>query len=260
MKRQLLNKTESFLRNKFIVRIFIFFFVLPTLVAGSLYHLEQAGMFNVEKNEVRLEDSYDELVILRPHLVNMEDRLKNQNGRSLWEIRLKDVKSDLVEEKWISHIGIARTWPRTLTVQIRPLEVKMIWVSSRGELFPVLENGELLPKVASNQSPDAPLLMGENFKTNPELRMKVLDFLKELPRSGPFAERQISEIRFSEKEGFLVSLVENGLQVKMGENNLALKSARVSQVLDYMALHQFEGRVIDANFSKKVLVKLRKAP
>lgn len=250
----------AFKKWRLLIRLGLFFVVIPAMLVGSLYHLDQAGLFNIEKIEVRLEDSYDDLVFLRPLLVRIENQLRHQNGKSLWQIQLKEVKKDLVEERWISQINIARRWPRTLTVQIRPFEPKINWVSKNGELFPILENGELLLKVASNQAPDVPLLMGESFKQDINLRLKALAFLKELPNNGPFSEKQISEIRFSEKEGFLVSLVQNGLQVKMGETNLALKSARVAQVLEYMSLHQFEGRVIDANFSKKVLVKLRKDP
>lgn len=246
--------------KKLIFRLVCFFVVLPSAVIGSLYYLEQRGVFNIEKIEVRLDDSYGDLVFLKPLLVRIENRLKSQNGKSLWAIKMREIKTSLVEEKWISQINIVRKWPSILTVQIRPHEVKMLWVSSRGELFPVLESGDMLGRVASNQAPDAPLLMGEKFRTDEDLRVQAIDFLRELPSSGPFNGNQISEIRYSEKEGFVVSLVQSGLQVKMGEDNLALKSARVSQVLEYMNNHQFEGRVIDANFSKKVLVKLRKAP
>jgi cell division protein FtsQ len=39
-----------------------------------------------------------------------------------------------------------------------------------------------------------------------------------------------------------------------------LKAARVAQVIEYMETRQLEARVIDANLSKKVLVRLRKDP
>ena len=41
---------------------------------------------------------------------------------------------------------------------------------------------------------------------------------------------------------------------------IPIKAQRVSQVLEYMETRQLEARVIDANLSKKVLVRLRKDP
>jgi cell division protein FtsQ len=39
-----------------------------------------------------------------------------------------------------------------------------------------------------------------------------------------------------------------------------LKADRVGQVLDYLEKHELDARVIDANLTKKVLVRLRKRP
>jgi cell division protein FtsQ len=50
------------------------------------------------------------------------------------------------------------------------------------------------------------------------------------------------------------------LRVKLGNENFESKSLRVSQVIDYIENKQIEARVIDANLSQKVLVRLRKEP
>ncbi len=55
-----------------------------------------------------------------------------------------------------------------------------------------------------------------------------------------------------------MTLIRTGVRVKIGEDQVALKAARVSQVVDYLDAKQFDARVIDANLSKKVLVRLRK--
>ncbi len=57
-----------------------------------------------------------------------------------------------------------------------------------------------------------------------------------------------------------MTMIKTGIQVKMGEDQVSLKSARVAQVVDYLETRQFDARVIDANLSKKVLVRLRKDP
>ena len=55
-------------------------------------------------------------------------------------------------------------------------------------------------------------------------------------------------------------LLQNGLQIKIGDEHVRTKSFRISKVLDYLDSKKFQARVIDANLSQKVLVRLRKDP
>ena len=55
-------------------------------------------------------------------------------------------------------------------------------------------------------------------------------------------------------------MTQSGLRVKVGEDRVRTKSFRISQVLDYLDSRKFQARVIDANLSQKVLVRLRKEP
>lgn len=84
--------------------------------------------------------------------------------------------------------------------------------------------------------------------------------IDEIPTEGKFSQKRISEIRHDSKDGFWMTMMKTGLRVKMGEDNFALKASRVGQVIEYMENRQLEARVIDANLSKKVLVRLRKDP
>ena len=59
----------------------------------------------------------------------------------------------------------------------------------------------------------------------------------------------------------LISLQEVGEftpppNTKYGEDQFEIKSSRVSQVIDYLENRDLKARVIDANLSKKVLVRL----
>jgi cell division protein FtsQ len=81
---------------------------------------------------------------------------------------------------------------------------------------------------------------------------------QEIPPEGSFSQKKISEIFYDKKEGFWVQMVDQGLQVKLGEGQVSLKSARVGQVLDYVKSHDIKPRLIDANLSKKVILKLEK--
>jgi cell division protein FtsQ len=121
-------------------------------------------------------------------------------------------------------------------------------------------NGELLSAVTTQAAPDVPILVGEMMEKNLELRKRSVQILGEIPEEGSFSRKAISDLHFHPKEGFWVRLVNNKIHVNLGEDGMRMKSRRVSEVLDYINTHNFQARVIDANLSKKVLVRLRKDP
>ncbi|HEY1080413.1 MAG TPA: cell division protein FtsQ/DivIB, partial [Bdellovibrio sp.] len=139
-------------------------------------------------------------------------------------------------------------------------EVKLLFMAKGGKLMPIIRDGTFLQEVDSKEAPDVALVEGEVFLKKPELRKKAVEVLEQIPSEGSFSKKTISEIRYDSKEGFWMTLIKTGVQVKMGEDQMSLKAARVSQVVDYLESRQFDARVIDANLSKKVLVRLRKDP
>jgi len=72
--------------------------------------------------------------------------------------------------------------------------------------------------------------------------------------------KNISEIFYSKKEGFKIFLKGVATEVRMGDSDFGPKISRVEKVLSYLDSQNVKGRVIDARFSKKVVVRVRKAP
>ena len=197
---------------------------------------------------------------LKPLVAELDQQLEANRGLSLWKLDLAKISEQALQKPWIESLAISRSWPSRLNLRILPKDVKLLYVSSSGELYPIVEGGIMLPSVTPKTSPDVTLLQGEEFEKNLELRKKAVKAIQEIPVTGKFSQRNISELRYDAKEGFWATLIQSGLRVKMGEDQFSLKSARVSQVIEYMESRQLEARVIDANLSKKVLVRLRKGP
>jgi cell division protein FtsQ len=118
----------------------------------------------------------------------------------------------------------------------------------------------MLESVSQKAAPDVALIQGDIFEKNLDVRQRAVKTIDEIPHTGKFSQKNISELRFDPKQGFWATLIGTGMRVKLGEEQISLKSARVSQVIEYMETRQLEARVIDANLSKKVLVRLRKDP
>lgn len=247
--------------KKLVLKLIFGFIVLPAALAGTLFYLDENGFFNIRTVEVVLENPpAGQEQFLRPHVDRLEASLARYKGVSLWNIKLKKVSREVDALNWVEGLNIKRSWPTTLSVRVRPHEVKLLFMAKGGKLVPIIKDGTFLDPVESKQAPDVVLLDGEGFVKKTELRKKAVDVVEQIPAEGSFSRKTISEIRYDNKEGFWMTMIKTGIQVKMGEDQVSLKSARVSQVVDYLESRQFDARVIDANLSKKVLVRLRKDP
>lgn len=190
---------------------------------------------------------------------DIEMRLKKLKGEFLWEVRIKEVMRELYQDTRIGEVHLMRKLPNILYVRVLPRQSMVLILDDAGDLVPVAPDASLLPALKPSEAPDAPILRGKEFIEDEELRKKAVQMVKEIPEKGVFSREAISEIRHSKKEGFWVSLIQSGVRVKIGEDQVAEKSQRVARVLNYLEAEDLKGRVIDASLSKKVLVKLKQS-
>jgi cell division protein FtsQ len=242
---------------KSILKFLTAFVFIPLVVVSVVYSLNQHGFFNITHIEVQVENNGVQPQYLQPYLKEMDAYLETFRDQSLWQIDIKRISSAVGQKQWISGVSVSRSWPSTLSVHILCKEVRAVWLSSNGKFFPVANNGEMMTSIEMKQMPDVMILRGENFEKKSDLRKSAIELINELPPSGTFSQKTVSEIRFDSKDGFWLTLIKDGIQVKMGRDQIALKSARVSQVLEYMKTKNQEPVSIDANLSKKVLVRLK---
>lgn len=247
--------------KKLVVQVIFGFVILPVSLIGTFYYLNKNGFFNIQNVEVAVENSAPgQEQFLQPLVSKLQSDLAKYKGISLWGVKLSNVSREVTALNWVEGLNITRDWPSTLSVRVRPHEVKLLFLSKNGALVPIIKNGSFLDAVETKQAPDVALIEGDTFLKKSELRKKAVEVIEQIPSEGAFSKKTISEIRHDDKEGFWMTMIKTGIQVKMGEDQVALKAVRVSKVVDYLESHQFEARVIDANLSKKVLVRLRKAP
>jgi cell division protein FtsQ len=247
-------------RLRLYLKIFIGIVLLPSVIAGAIWSLQKNGFFNINSIEIVVENSINQSTYLQPLVKSLDTQLESLRGTSLWNVDLSRVHETLAGLTWIDELSLSRRWPSKLRVSVRAKEVDLLLMTKAGRFTPIAANGESLPTIELKQIPDVAVLQGENFETRPDLRKKAAELLKEIPREGPFSKKTISEIHFDDRDGFWLTLVKDGIRVKMGQDQVSLKSARVSHVLEYIESRELDACVIDANLSKKVLVRLRKKP
>jgi len=246
--------------KKIVFSFFVGFVFIPSMVFGVIYWLNRGGFFNLENVEVTIENANPAANFMRPLADHLKERLHQYQGQSLWDLDLKKISEEMSEQDWIESNYLSRRWPSTLHIQVHAKDVQLLYMSSTGQLIPIVKDGSFLRPVPSSRSPDVSVLAGDVFEKNIEMRKKAVKVISEIPAEGAFSQKSISELRYDSKEGFWATLIQTGMKVKMGEENISMKAERVSQVIEYMESRQLEARVIDANLSKKVLVRLRKGP
>jgi len=248
-----------------VLRIFLklisFFIVIPLIGYIAYRQLDAEGFFRLQKIEIVIQSSEKSMPpYLQPLVEKIESRLSGFKGTSLVKLNMQKIYQDLFDLNWIQNVQLVREWPAALRVEIVPQAIKFLYMSKKGSLFPVMADGRIADAINPATAPDVAVLNGEAFVENQNLRSKVITMLEEIPDKGPFSPQNISEIKYESKDGFWISLIKSGIQVKMGDDQFVIKGARVNQVLEYLDTNEFKARVIDATLSQKVLVRLRKDP
>lgn len=249
------------LRSKLkFARIVFVFFLVPTAMVGSVFLMNQKGVFNLENIEINILGFDSHPHYFSPLSQSVKDRLQVYRGKSLWLLDLKMISKEIFQEDWIAQARVSRKWPVDLEVTIVPKNIKLLLVQGNSGFSPVDDQGKALQPVKSSQAPRLPILRSSIFVKDEKLRKQAVDFVQQLPVDGKFSQQSVSEIYYDNKRGFWTTLIDQNIQVNLGKENLPLRSARVAQVLEYMDSREMQARVIDADLSKKVLVRLRKDP
>ncbi len=256
--------SEVMKNKRLLFNLFLIFIIAPMLVGYSMYTLDQNGFFQIQKIDIVLKTHADQKSYAREYIQRLDAQFQKFNGQSLWSFSLQNISEVLRQQKWIKDFRISRSWPSSLEVQIEAFEISLLLTDSQklnvGLMRPVTVDGDILPEIDSRQAPSKALLKGDIFLKNLEKRKQAIDLLKSLPADGKMGVNSLSEINYNPKEGFWISMIQSDLKVKLGEDQFAMKSARVSQVMDYLEKKNLKARVIDANLSKKVLVRLQQTP
>ena len=181
-------------------------------------------------------------------------------GQYFWQVPLRKVSEATAGDRRVKSVSVYREFPSVLRVVIEPHTPMLAYLGDDGRVYPVATDATLLPAIPSKDTPDLPLLRGEDLKNEPSLREKALELWEAVPTDGAFAREQISEIDYTKKDGFKVYIGGPGVEVRMGDSDFEPRISRVAKVLSYLQSQNIKGRVIDARFNKKVVVRVRKSP
>ena len=211
---------------------------------------------------VRLElspDSNEDLLYQRIKQT-LEPQVKRFEGRFFWQVPLEVVYRAIEGDKRVRRLSVSRQFPGALRVTIEPYTPVLAYLGRDGRVYPVATDATLLPALGPKDIPNLPFLRGEDLREDASLRERAIELYGAIPDQGALSKSQISEIEYTKKDGFKLFVGGSKVEVKMGEADFPPKASRVLKVLSYLDSQNIKGRVIDARFSKKVVVRVRKRP
>lgn len=255
--KRLLNKARS-------LKLLALFIFLPVIVFGSVFYLDHRGFFAIQSIDFKIEALESQKSYAAVYVEKLSTQFSAKKGKSLWKTPLSEFSQVLRAQPWIQEFHTARVWPNAVEIKIVPKKLSFITSTakdiSNGLFYPVSEQGDLLPAVDTRQIPPLAHLNGEIFIKNLAKRKKAIELLKALPAQGKVGVDQLSEVNYDAKYGFWIRTIRAPYEIHLGEDQFELKSARVSQVIDYLEKRDLKARVIDANLTKKVLVRMQQNP
>ena len=228
------------------------------IVALTAYTLFEGDLIRLNSIEITLDPLSEERALFRSIEADLNSKLLNFLQQPLFKVSIQQILHEVVQDERVHSAQVRRVFPAQMEVRVTPHQPTLVYMSEQGDLWPVARDASLLPTSSLADTPDVPILRGRLF-SGPEgqaLRLRAVEILDSLPDRGSFSRWQISEIHYEERTGFELTLL-NGVAVFLGQDGLGQKASQIEQVLDYLQQQQISGRVIDARFSKKVVVKLR---
>lgn len=244
------------------------FILFPVAVFFSAYSLDQQGFFKIDTVDIKVEALSSQKNYVASKSKQLQMKLNSIKGISLWRLPLSQLSRTLSEEKWIKSFQISRAWPSGVVLEIEPDIVEILVISQDvrasinkvTDIRPITKSGNVLEKIKSDSAPNAIVTYDTVFLNNQKVREGAIGVINSLPASGSMSAASISEIGYDKKEGYWIKLLQSETKVNFGDKQFEIKAARIAQVINYLDGRNLKARVIDANLSKKVLVRLRQTP
>ena len=232
---------------------------LVVAVAGGVLALNPQWV-KVEGVDIELVEGSKEELLFQRIKTTLAHEFQKYNGRYFWQVPLTEVYEITAHDKRVKSAEIFREFPSRLKVRLEPHTPMLAYLSADGRLYPVATDATLLPALPVADATDLPILRGEDLKDEPRLRELALELFARIPQKGILRQRAVSEIVYTRKDGFKIFVSGQTGEVKIGDSDFGPKVSRVERVLNYLDSRGVKGRVIDARFSKKVVVRVRNNP
>jgi cell division septal protein FtsQ len=235
-----------------------FVLTLLSVVVGSflVYSLFSSNVLRVSGVQLELDPVSSDQATFARIRSSLSSQFLQFDGRFLWQISLDELKKLTMSDSRVEALQIHRVFPNQLKVVVRPQKSAFVILESDHSVRAVALDGRLLPSQSLMESDDLPVVRGKLFLKSLKQRQRLVEILSSIPKKGRFSQVEISEIVRTER-GDLKVLLKTDEHVFLPKEMSSSTSDRIERVLNYLDSRHMQGRVIDARYSKKIVVRLR---
>ena len=239
-------------------KIFLIFIpVLLVVILGYLLRVEE-DFFIISDTSVSVVYENGQKAMVQSLKPSWVDKLLGLKGRNIWNVRLSKLRNKILKNRWIQEVELWRSFPNRISTTIYLKSIAILFVDKKNRIFAITREGEKLGPVEPTLVPVVPILYNDRILKNSKFLGKLVEMLKEVPNFGDLKTENISSIDFKPMTGLQLNLIDSEMTIYLGEKNISTKGLQVLRVMDYLKSQNQKARVIDASFTKKVLVRLRK--
>ncbi|MCJ8278222.1 MAG: FtsQ-type POTRA domain-containing protein [Bdellovibrionales bacterium] len=238
----------------------VFFIVIPVVAIGLLgWSLRfETEFFLVQKVPVDIQYKSNVEGSLKLLKSTIEAETKALKGINIWKSDINGLREKLITNDWIKNVEIQRELPQKVYVKVDLEDIVFLYVDSQNRLRPFTQTGKVLKRVPKTSAPLAPLVRNKKILKDKGYRKQIIELFSEVPNIQSLNRNNIAEVDLGNVTGLSVKLINEEAVVYLGTKNISTKGLRVLRVTDYLKSQKQKARVIDASFSKKVLVRPRK--
>lgn len=180
-------------------------------------------------------------------------------GENIFRIDLANASRSLRKDFAAQDFTLFRRLPDTVVIQV--VERKPVALINNGELVGVDAQGVLLPHIGAELVDSLPIITGINgadVLTKPEIKERLMAGLKLLDaisRQAPAVQKRISEINAANASTLGISLIDNGIEVIIGESEWTEKLPNLEKVISQVVSRGDSVQSVDMRFGEKIFIR-----
>ncbi len=223
-----------------------YYFVLPAVKA-----VESHPIFTVNHVEVTGAEYINEEEIVKTADVQL--------GQNIFNLDVSEISNRLENDFAAEDFTVYKQLPNTITVHVH--EKQPVALLNMQELVGVDRNGDPLPHIGADMVETLPIITGISTVkalSDSVVRKRLaagLALLEKIQGEAPSTYKRISEIDVTNLQTLGVSLIDNGLEVVIGEKDWARKIPVLDKVINQVIYKRENVKAVDIRFGEVVVVR-----
>ncbi len=203
--------------------------------------------------------------IISPSEHISEEELKKLIGKlsgNLFRLDLNAIQASIKKNPWVLETKVSRIFPDRIRVDITEKKAAaLLSMNGNGDgLYFLDPSGKKIAPLRPSDNSGFPVISGLNAQEveKGDLILKAYELIKLYESKSFLKNLSISEVAYKEGMGYIVFTRQPVFEIRMGQDYWDEKFLRLEKVMYDLSQKLLVPRLIDLNFSKKVVVKLSK--